>query len=93
MNFAKSLENKVPDRWLEWFKPQRQAGMVFEERRFTDSRQPNIYYKIDTSDFYQLDSGFLNNLSKTGREGDDAMDTMHIRNLSRFRRDRRQING
>lgn len=93
VNFAKSLESKIPVRWLKYFSPELEKEVLYEERKFSDSRQPNFYYKINTSDFYQLNSGFLNGLILKGIRGEDAMDEMHWRNISRFRNEKRQIHG
>ena len=93
VNFAKSLESKLPDRWLQYLKPELEKGLIYEERRFSDRRRPNIYYKIDISNFFRLNSGFLKQLSQNGKRGDNAMDAMHIENLSRFKNDRWHING
>lgn len=93
INFAQSLESKIPDRWLEYLRPELEKGLLYEERKFTDSRLPEFYYKIDTSNFYQLHSGLLNRLSRVLICGNDALDEMHKKNLLRFIEKRGQING
>lgn len=93
VNYAKSLEPKIPDRWLKYLRPELKKGLLYEERTFSDSSHPQFFYKINTSNFLQLNSTFINDLSTRGIQGNRALDEMHLKNLFRFRKDRRQING
>jgi hypothetical protein len=90
VNFAKSLENKIPERWLQILKPRTEHRILLEQREFSNIRNPNIYYRIDMSNFYELTNTFLNGIHVRDNA---AMDEFHKANLRRFRRIRRQING
>lgn len=89
INFAKNLEIKLPERWLKKIKPEAEHVLLSEQREFSNLQEPNIYYCIDTSNFYELTGTFLNRIHK---RNDAAMDEFHNANLRRFLRNYRQIN-
>lgn len=81
VNFASSLEMKIPKRWQTKLTAQYREGRRIEERFFSEAHKPNIQYKINISDFYGLNSNTLNQLWYSGYRGERAMDELYKSSL------------